>query len=212
MKNVSNVIKNLPIGNDQPEASEPNQFAAQVVNMILRELRAIHPAWRASVKDSREYEHVKQNYIRAMMEQDVYTMEQVERGLSMARRNKSDFLPGPGKFCAWCLDDGEMINAFQRMVQRRKYKTVLEKFVRNECEFNCRQLAEDKSLALFEITFNRFKKLEREGKLPADLTALPVHSVMSEHDKQRNARGPANPDQFSGVFKRVALLGRQAQG
>jgi hypothetical protein len=212
MKQVSTEINKLPIGKEKPiQAVEPDQFAAQVVNQILRELRATHPAWRSAIKNEREYEHVKRNYIKAMMEQGVCTMEQVDRGLEMARKNKTDFMPGPGKFCAWCLDDGEMINAFQRMVRRRKAKTVLERFVRNDCEFTCRQLSEEKSLVLFEKTFHKFKKLQREGKLPADLQALPIRSVVTEFDKMRNERGVPNPASLSGVFKRIAELAQHKE-
>lgn len=211
MKQVSTEVGNLPIGKmKQQEPSEPDQFAAQIVNKILEELRAIHPAWRSAIRDSREYAALKRNYIKAMMEQGVFHLEQVERGLQMARKNKTDFLPSPGKFCAWCLDDGEMIGMYQRMVRRRKAKTQLEKFIRNECEFDCRQLAEEKSLPLFEKTFNRYKKLEREGKLPADLTALPVRSATTEFDKRRNEAGVPNPNGLTGVFKRIAELGQRS--
>ena len=38
----------------------------------------------------------------AMIEQKINTPEQIERGLSKARKSTNPFLPAPGEFCSWC--------------------------------------------------------------------------------------------------------------
>ncbi|MDW6094031.1 replication protein P [Vibrio rhizosphaerae] len=201
-----------PIGKEQPvKHSEPDQFAAQVVNMILRELRGIYPAWRNAVKSEKEYESVKRNYIKAMIEQGVNTMDLVQRGLRTARSSRTDFLPSPGTFCAWCLDDTAWQSAYQRMIRRKAPLNTLERVVRNDCEFDVRQFSEEKGRALFATTFRKWQRLQREGKLPEEITALPARSVTTDFDRERSKRGAPSPECFTGVFRRVAELGRRKE-
>lgn len=193
------------------EQRSPDMFAAQIVNMILRELRGIHPAWRASIRSEQEYEMLKLNYVKAMMEQGVNTMAQVQRGLRMARANSSDFIPGPGKFCAWCLDDDAWMPAYQRMMARRAPQSRLEQLVRNECEFDTRTLSQEKARQLFEKTYHKWLQRERNGTLPPQVARLSSRTVTTKFDRLRCERGVPDPNTLTGIFKRVAELGQRHQ-
>ncbi|WNJ97429.1 replication protein P [Vibrio ruber] len=198
-------------GATSAEQQSPDTFAAQIVNMILRELRGIHPGWRASIRNEQEYETLKLNYVKAMMEQGVNTMVQVQRGLRMARANPSDFIPGPGKFCAWCLDDNAWLSAYQRMMTRCAPQSRLEQLVRNECEFDTRTLSQEKAKRLFEKTYHKWLQRERNGSLPQQPARLPPRTVTTEFDRLRGERGVPDPNTLTGIFKRVAELGQRHQ-
>ncbi|MDW6005489.1 replication protein P [Vibrio mangrovi] len=207
---IRNELNVLSAGSETSgEQQAPDTFAAQIVNMILRELRGIHPAWRSSIRSEQEYETLKLNYVKAMMEQGVNTMALVQRGLRMARANPSDFIPGPGKFCAWCLDDGEWLAAWQRMMDRSASLSRLEELVRNECEFDARKLDKEKARSLFERTYNKWLQRERNGMLPPESARLSPRAVTTEFDRLRCERGVPDPSTLTGIFKRVAELGQR---
>ncbi|QMV16667.1 replication protein P [Vibrio spartinae] len=211
-KAIQNELKVLSADREaSADQQSADTFAAQIVNMILRELRGIHPAWRASIRSEQEYETLKLNYVKAMMEQGVNTMVQVQRGLRMARANSSDFIPGPGKFCAWCLDDEAWLSAYQRMMMRRVPQSRLEQLVRNECEFDARKLNQEKAQQLFEKTYHKWVQRERHGTLPPQVSRLSSPIVTTEFDRLRYERGVPDPNTLTGIFKRVAELGQRYQ-
>lgn len=205
MKQVSATVTQLPIGQTKPmsQQSESDQFAARVINRIFEELQAIFTAWRSAMPNDKAVALAKRNYVKAMMAKNVSTPEMVSRGLAKARECENDFFPSPGKFVAWCLDDGEWREAFSRLTRHQKPLNTLERLVRNEVGYEMRFLNAEKAETRFRIAFEKWKAKERRGELPEELIALPARSSVSVTDKARNAHGIADPQKMPGRFSRL---------
>lgn len=73
------------------------------MNRILAELKGMKTAWRAAFKSQVEVDRYKEQLLKACVENKVNSVEMIERGLSEARKDESDFFPSIGKFIKWCL-------------------------------------------------------------------------------------------------------------
>jgi hypothetical protein len=94
---VKNSISTTQIG--EAQASEQSQI---IVNQILKELRFCKTAWRSAFKSQLEVDGYREQLLKACVENNIHSQEQIDRGLSEARKDESDFLPGVGKFVQWC--------------------------------------------------------------------------------------------------------------
>lgn len=82
------------------------QFVSGEFNDIFRQLSQIFPAFRAAIRTQDDLNIMRQQWVLAMVEGGIRTRDQIDCGLSAARRANTDFLPSCGKFVSWCCESG----------------------------------------------------------------------------------------------------------
>ncbi|MFX4311315.1 phage replication protein [Enterobacter sp. 63] len=98
-KNFGRVANGLP----ELKAAQAEQ-TAEIFNTLFSALRAAFPASLHSFNDQAEFNELRRQWALAFHENGVTTMEQVNAGLRVARRQERPFLPSPGQFVAWCRE------------------------------------------------------------------------------------------------------------
>jgi len=103
---ITNIGSTLRMAQRQPtqicENPKPEYQILEIVNKFLKEIKAIFPAWWISIKTPEDEKIIKQTYLKAFAENGINSLEKLERGLMMARKETSPFLPSVGKIVAWC--------------------------------------------------------------------------------------------------------------
>lgn len=79
-----------------------NDGAVAVFNEIFKQFRVIFPALTVSVKSQSDLDALRAQWVMAFLENGITSLEQVEAGMSAARRQNSPYLPSPGQFISWC--------------------------------------------------------------------------------------------------------------
>lgn len=92
------VAHNLP---EQYDEKPQLEQIAQVINNVFNQLLAAFPATTAN-RDQNEMNEIRRQWVLAFKENGITTMEQVQAGMRVARRQERPFLPSPGQFVAWC--------------------------------------------------------------------------------------------------------------
>ncbi|HBB3053501.1 TPA: phage replication protein, partial [Escherichia coli] len=114
MKNIAAQMINFDreqmrrIANNMPEQYDEKpqvQQVAQIINGVFSQLLATFPASLAN-RDQNELNEIRRQWVLAFRENGITTMEQVNAGMRVARRQNRPFLPSPGQFVAWCKQSG----------------------------------------------------------------------------------------------------------
>ncbi|EGY1314335.1 phage replication protein [Escherichia coli] len=114
MKNIAAQMVNFDreqmrrIANNMPEQYDEKpqvQQVAQIFNGVFSQLLATFPASLAN-RDQNELNEIRRQWVLAFRENGITTMEQVNAGMRVARRQERPFLPSPGQFVAWCKQSG----------------------------------------------------------------------------------------------------------
>ncbi|HAI3623468.1 TPA: phage replication protein [Escherichia coli] len=114
MKNIAAQMINFDreqmrrIANNMPEQYDEKpqvQQMAQIINGVFSQLLATFPASLAN-RDQNELNEIRRQWVMAFRENGITTMEQVNAGMRVARRQERPFLPSPGQFVAWCKQSG----------------------------------------------------------------------------------------------------------
>lgn len=92
------VAYNLP---EQYDEKAQLEQVAHVINNVFSQLLAAFPATTAN-RDQSEMDEIRRQWVLAFKENGITTMEQVQAGMRVARRQERPFLPSPGQFVAWC--------------------------------------------------------------------------------------------------------------
>ncbi|HBU8806207.1 TPA: Replication protein P [Citrobacter freundii] len=92
------VAHNLP---EQYEDKPQVEQVAHVINGVFNQLLAAFPASLAN-RDQHEMNEIRRQWVMAFRENGITTMDQVNAGMRVARRQERPFLPSPGQFVAWC--------------------------------------------------------------------------------------------------------------
>ena len=117
--------------------TDPGRVAAvQIIDDAVDCLCAICTGWRSSAGKTRAEQDTylgryKRELVAAFNQFGIRTKADVARGLAVARRNYSDFLPNPGKFAQWCEPP-----AADDRVKRLGYKPGWSSPERGRAEFN----------------------------------------------------------------------------
>ncbi|MGN8238787.1 replication protein P [Enterobacter soli] len=98
-ENFGRVANGLP----ELKAAQAEQ-TAEIFNTLFSALRAAFPASLHSFNAQAEFNELRRQWALAFHENGVTTMEQVNAGLRVARRQERPFLPSPGQFVAWCRE------------------------------------------------------------------------------------------------------------
>lgn len=105
MKNINDITKNIQ-SHQGPDAHKLqggiNPRVKQIIDELFTQLAAIFPAWKYNWKTEQEVNSAKKEWVKALHESEVNTIEQIKIGVAKARASDSDFLPSPGKFISWC--------------------------------------------------------------------------------------------------------------
>jgi hypothetical protein len=89
----------------RPGDSDPKSIddaAGRVVNMLVRELKAIFPAWRQAWPDDDSLQMYKRAMVKGFVAEGISQVEQIRFGVAACRRLASDFVPSVGRFIALC--------------------------------------------------------------------------------------------------------------
>lgn len=92
------IAHNLP---EQYEDKSQVEQVAHVINGVFTQLLAAFPASLAN-RDQHEMNEIRRQWVMAFRENGITTMDQVNAGMRVARRQERPFLPSPGQFVAWC--------------------------------------------------------------------------------------------------------------
>lgn len=76
--------------------------AGQLINDLIRELRAIFPAWKQAWPTAKHQELAKVTWTKAIVEAEISDWSMIERGLQWCRSIGTDFMPSAGKFMEHC--------------------------------------------------------------------------------------------------------------
>lgn len=116
MKNIAAQMVNFDreqmrrIANNMPEQYDEKpqvQQVAQIINGVFSQLLATFPASLAN-RDQNELNEIRRQWVLAFRENGITTMEQVNAGMRVARRQNRPFLPSPGQFVAWCREEASV--------------------------------------------------------------------------------------------------------
>lgn len=112
MKNLAESIRNFDleqarrVAHNMPEQyteREQTQQVAQIINGLFVQLAAAFPASLVN-RSQEDVNEIRRQWVMAFKENGITSMEQVEAGMRMVRRQERPFLPSPGQFIKWCRE------------------------------------------------------------------------------------------------------------
>ncbi|MEP8907262.1 replication protein P [Enterobacter roggenkampii] len=112
MKNLAESIRNFDreqarrVAHNLPEhytEREQTQQVAQIINGLFVQLAAAFPASLVN-RSQEDVNEIRRQWVLAFKENGITTLEQVEAGMRMVRRQERPFLPSPGQFIKWCRE------------------------------------------------------------------------------------------------------------
>ncbi|HIE9348638.1 TPA: replication protein P [Klebsiella variicola subsp. variicola] len=112
MKNLADSIRNFDreqarrVAHNLPEKytdREQTQQVAQIINGLFVQLAAAFPASLVN-RSQEDVNEIRRQWVLAFKENGINTMEQVDAGMRMVRRQERPFLPSPGQFIKWCRE------------------------------------------------------------------------------------------------------------
>lgn len=83
--------------------------AGRVVNLLIKELKAIFPAWRQAWPDDESLAMYKKSMVKGFVAEGITQVEQIRFGVGACRRLASDFVPSVGRFIALCHPSPELL-------------------------------------------------------------------------------------------------------
>lgn len=107
---------------------------AEIFNALFSALRAAFPASVHSFNDQDTFNELRRQWLLAFCENGITTLEQVNAGLRVARRQESPFLPSPGQFIAWCREGRSAlgISAAEVMEEYWKWQKLVFRYTSSE--------------------------------------------------------------------------------
>lgn len=108
MKNINEIIPgatrqlSAAPAKQQIQAVASDDQAGQLINDLIRELRAIFPAWRQAWPTAKHQDQAKVTWTKAIVEAGITDWSMIERGLRWCRSLGTDFMPSAGKFMQHC--------------------------------------------------------------------------------------------------------------
>lgn len=115
MKSIAESMHNFDRKNFQriaagmPEVQDAQSFAhqatktAEIFNELFRQLLAVFPALAS--KSPEDLNEMRRQWLLAFKENGITTVEQINAGMRVARKQEKPFMPSPGQFVAWCRSE-----------------------------------------------------------------------------------------------------------
>ncbi|HBX5442797.1 TPA: Replication protein P [Klebsiella pneumoniae] len=120
--NFQRVAAGLPEMQDEQAVKRQAAKTAEIFNELFRQLLAVFPVLaNKSVEDLNE---MRRQWLLAFKENGITTVEQINAGMRVARKQEKPFMPSPGQFVAWCRSEGVVaaglpdVNELMDMVYR----------------------------------------------------------------------------------------------
>ncbi|HIB5815733.1 TPA: replication protein P [Klebsiella pneumoniae] len=102
-ENFQRVAAGLPEMQDEQAVKRQAAKTAEIFNELFRQLLAVFPVLaNKSVEDLNE---MRRQWLLAFKENGITTMEQINAGMRVARKQEKPFMPSPGQFVAWCRSE-----------------------------------------------------------------------------------------------------------
>jgi hypothetical protein len=104
MKNIEEILSNINLNEnsiDDNNHSMDNQ-TKEIVNKIFKAFAAIFPAFKQAWPTSDILAAAKEQYIKALIENNISDINHIKIGIKKARNCGSVFVLSPGQFIAWC--------------------------------------------------------------------------------------------------------------
>ena len=106
MRNIADMVTSTkPIPKITPmrqSSSSLNEETKKLFNALFIQLKATFPAALSQIRSQDDLNELRRQWVLAFIENGVRTVEQIERGMAVARKQETPFLPSPGQFVAWC--------------------------------------------------------------------------------------------------------------
>lgn len=106
---VSRITARTIKGTGDGEPSSIDDAAGRVVNMLIRELKAIFPAWRQAWPDDDSLQMYKRAMVKGFVSTGITSVEQIRFGVQACRQLPTDFVPSVGRFIAMCQPTPEVL-------------------------------------------------------------------------------------------------------
>lgn len=112
MKNLADSIRNFDreqarrVAHNLPEQyteREQTQQVAKIINGLFVQLTAAFPASLVN-RSQEDLNEIRRQWVLAFKENGITTIEQVDAGMRIVRRQERPFLPSPGQFIKWCRE------------------------------------------------------------------------------------------------------------
>lgn len=106
IQHIKDAIKNRDVralSNAVPSMKANRQTdIIDLFNGFFKDLKALFPANLSHIKTQDDFDHFRKQWVKAFAENGITTMEQIDAGLAVARRQQKPFMPSPGQFIDWC--------------------------------------------------------------------------------------------------------------
>lgn len=131
-ENFARVARGMPEIQDAPTPKV--EQTAEIFNSLFSALRAAFPASVHTFNDQGEFNELRRQWLMAFRENGITTMEQVNAGLRVARRQERPFLPSPGQFIAWCREGRSVlgVSAVDVMAEYWKWQKLIFRYPSSE--------------------------------------------------------------------------------
>lgn len=142
MKNLAERIRNFDqeqarrVAHNLPEQyteREHTQQVAQIINGLFVQLAAAFPASLVN-RNQDDVDEIRRQWVLAFKENGITTIEQVEAGMRMVRRQELPFLPSPGQFIKWCREGRSVlgITTADVMAEYWKWRKLVFRYPNSE--------------------------------------------------------------------------------
>lgn len=113
MEQVGKVLARINGRNPKtPSVDAPaniDEAAGRVVNALIKELKAIFPAWKQAWPDDDSLQMYKRAMVKGFVQSGIFKVEQIKFGVQACRLLPSDFVPSVGRFIAMCQPTPELL-------------------------------------------------------------------------------------------------------
>lgn len=76
--------------------------AYDLIDQVFTEIKGCKPAAHLTFKDDDSETVAKRQWVLALIENGINTLDYINRGLAMARKDESPYFPSVGQFVKWC--------------------------------------------------------------------------------------------------------------
>lgn len=98
-KNFQRIAAGMPEVQDAQSPAHQATKTAEVFNELFRQLLAVFPA--LANKSADDLNEMRRQWLLAFKENGITTVEQINAGMRVARKQEKPFMPSPGQFVAW---------------------------------------------------------------------------------------------------------------
>lgn len=102
-ENMRRMAHGMPEIQDEPPEAEIEKTAA-IFNALFTQLKVTFPAVMATIRTQDDLNEFRRQWLLAFGENGIVSIEQVNAGMRIARRQEKPFMPSPGQFVAWCRE------------------------------------------------------------------------------------------------------------